>query len=38
MDINKEEAEAEADADEYYDDEEDEPSYINEKQLYDEMI
>lgn len=29
VDINKEEAEA--DADEYYDDEEDEPSYINEK-------
>jgi len=36
VDINKEEVDA--DADEYYDDEEEEPSYINEKQLYDEMI
>jgi hypothetical protein len=33
VDVNKE-----ADAEEYYDEEEDEPSYVNEKQLYDEMI
>ena len=33
VDVNKE-----ADEHEYYDEEEDDPSYINEKQLYDEMI